>query len=383
MKRGEGMKITGIEISHYLLPLDPPFKAAWDPQPRKKFATTIVAVHTDEGLTGIGSGDLMTGFAGHEHLFIGQDPFAIERHWQVIDNIDFHYGRCWPLDLALWDLIGKATGQPVYKLLGARNSKILAYASTGEIVEPEVRAERAQMLVEQGFKAMKIRFHHDDPRKDIKVVEAVRKAVGDKLHIMVDANQGWKMPWDVQPCWDLKLALQVAKELEQLNVFWLEEPLPHHDFRGLAKLRELVEIRIAGGEMNRKWHDFREMSVLGALDVYQPDVALAGGITQVKKVADMVQANGAWFSPHTWSNGIGLLANLHLAAAVSHCPYLEYPYDPPAWTPERRDFVQAVKVEVDKDGYLVIPDKPGLGIELDLAALERFKYDRVYVGESS
>ncbi|XID93468.1 mandelate racemase/muconate lactonizing enzyme family protein [Paenibacillaceae bacterium WGS1546] len=378
------MKITAIEIKHYLLPLDPPFKAAWDPNPRKKFASTVVQVHTDEGFTGIGSGDLMTGFAGHEHLFIGQDPFAIERHSQVIDNIDFHYGRCWPLDLALWDLMGKAAGQPVYKLLGARNDRIVAYASTGEMVTPETRAERAQALLEQGFKAMKIRFHHKDARDDIKVVEAVRKAVGDKLEIMVDANQGWKMPWDTEPTWDLKKAYQVAKELERLGVFWLEEPLPSHDFRGLAQLRQMVGgIRIAGGEMNRRMHDFLEMNFLGSLDVYQPDVALTGGITQARKIADMVQANGAWFSPHTWTNGIGVMANLHLAAAISHCPYLELPYDPPAWTPERRDFIQRNKLNIDADGYLHLPQEPGLGVGLDLEAVERYAYDKVYVGEST
>ena len=105
------MKITAIEIKHYVLPLNPAFKAAWDPSPRKKFAATIVRVYTDEGITGIGSGDAMLGFAGHEHLYIGHDPFDIERHWQVLDNIDFHYGRCWPLDIALWDIMGKASGQ--------------------------------------------------------------------------------------------------------------------------------------------------------------------------------------------------------------------------------------------------------------------------------
>jgi len=375
------MKITAIEIRHYLLPLDPPFRAAWDPNPRRKFAATVVTVHTDEGLTGVGSGDLMVGFAGHEHLFVGQDPFAIERHWQVLDNIDFHYGRCWPLDLALWDLMGKASGQPVYKLLGGRSNRILAYASTGELVSREERAERALMLVEQGFKAMKIRFHHANVRDDLKVVEAVRKAVGDRLDIMVDANQGWKMPWDTEPAWDLKTAVQVARELERLGVYWLEEPLPAHDFRGYARLREMVDIRIAGGEMNRRLHDFREMNLLGSLDVYQPDVALSGGITGVRKIADEVQANGAWFPPHTWTNGIGLMANLHLAAAVSRCPYLEFPFDPPAWSPERRDFILQKPLTVDEDGFLTIPDTPGLGVELDPEALKRYEYGAAYVGE--
>jgi L-alanine-DL-glutamate epimerase-like enolase superfamily enzyme len=373
------MKITAIEIKHYRLPLDPPFKAAWDPVVRKDFSTTIVQVKTDEGITGVGSGDMMLGLHGHEHLFIGRDPFDIERHWQVLDNIDFHYGRCWPMDIALWDLMGKVKGQPVAKLLGARTLKVLAYASTAEMISPAERAERTRHMAEQGFKAMKIRFHHDDPRKDISIVEAVRKAVGGRLEIMVDANQGWKMPWDTNPCWDLEQAYQVAKQLEALGVYWLEEPLPHHDFRGLANLRSKVGIRIAGGEMNRRWHDFREMSRLGSLDVFQPDAVLAGGITMVKKIAERVQSEGAWFSPHTWTNGIGLYANLHLACAVSQCPYLELPYDPPAWTNERRDYMvrSEDRLMIDNQGYLHVPERPGLGFELDEEVLSRCEVNHI------
>ncbi|MDV2583163.1 mandelate racemase/muconate lactonizing enzyme family protein [Alkalibacillus haloalkaliphilus] len=367
------MRITSIETKHYRKPLNPAFKAAWDPKPREEFLSTIVKVHTDQGITGIGSGDLMKGFEGHEHLFIGQDPFAIERHNQILDNIDFHYGRCWPLDLALWDLIGKATGQPVYKLLGAKSDKIKAYASTGEIVSPRERAKRTQKLIAEGFEAMKIRFHHEDVRDDIKVIEEIRKQVGNNIEIMVDANQGWKMPWDTERTWDLKMALQVARELEDLNVFWLEEPLPAYEFKGMAKLRELTSIRIAGGEMNRRWHDFREMTDYGSLDVYQPDVALAGGITQVKKIGELVQGSGHIFSPHTWSNGIGLLANLHLSVAISDCPYIEFPYDPPSWTNERRDFVLKETVKPNDHGELIMSEKPGLGLELDDEALTKYE----------
>ncbi|MCD7036045.1 mandelate racemase/muconate lactonizing enzyme family protein [Metabacillus sp. GX 13764] len=377
------MKITGIEIKQYLLPLDPPFKAAWDPAPRKQFASTLVYVHTDEGITGVGSGDLMTGFEGHEHLFIGQDPFDVERHAKVLDNIDFHYGRPWPLDLALWDIIGKASGQPVYKLLGAKQDKVLAYASTGELVTKEERAERALGLAEKGFKAMKIRFHHSNPKDDIAVVEEVRKAIGDKMEIMVDANQGWKMPWDTERTWDLKTAANVAKELEQYNVFWLEEPLPHDDAKNMARLRQMTKVRIAGGEMNRRFHEFRDLSNKGALDVYQPDVALCGGITYGKKIADYVQANGSVYSPHTWTNGIGVIANLHIVLGVSNSPFIEFPYDPPAWSIERRDYVQTPEtmLNIDSEGYLRASGKPGLGFDLDEEALKKYEINYFYVGE--
>ena len=187
------MKITGIEIKQYAKPFGPAIPGIMDPNPRVKFASTIVYVYTDEGITGIGSGDLMTGFAGHEKFFIGKDPFEMENHNKIIDNIDFHYGRCWPLDIALWDIIGKKCGQPIYKLLGGKQDKIKAYCSCGARIPAEERAEKAREYVEMGFKAMKIRFHHEDVREDIKVVEAVRGAIGDKMEIMVDGNQAWKM----------------------------------------------------------------------------------------------------------------------------------------------------------------------------------------------
>ncbi len=367
------MKITSIEVKHYLLPLAPPFKPAWDPAARTQFTATLVFVHTNEGLTGIGSGDLMLGFKGHEHLFIGQDPFAMARHSQVLANLDFHYGRCWPLDLALWDLLGKAAGQPVYKLLGGGSDRIPAYASTAEIVSPQERVERTHALVEKGFKAMKIRFHHPEPDKDIQVVEAVRRSIGDDLVLMVDANQGWRMPWDVGATWDFKTALRVSRQLEEFGVYWLEEPLDCTDVTGMAQLRRQSRVRIAGGEMNRTDAEFRELIRQGALDIYQPDAALCGGITRVKRIAELAQANGACFSPHTWTNGIGLLANLHLACGIGLTPYIEFPYDPPVWTGERRDFILANPVRIDPDGYLVILPTPGLGIELDAQALKRYE----------
>src|SRR5258708_31771300 len=156
------MKINETAITQHHLRFTPPFHASWDTQPRTQFTATIVRVHTDEGHVGIASGDLMVGFAGHEHLFVGQDPLAIERHYRVLANINFHYGRCWPLDLALWDLAGKILGQPCWKLLGGLTDRVRAYASSGTLRKPEQLVEVAQQFIRQGFPAMKIRFHPRD-----------------------------------------------------------------------------------------------------------------------------------------------------------------------------------------------------------------------------
>ncbi len=358
------VKITGIEITHHRLPLDPPFNASWDTQPRRAFEATIVRVHTDAGLTGIASGDTMLGFAGHEHLFVGQDALAIERHWRVLNNIQFHWGRPWPLDLALWDLAGKITGQPVWKLLGGLSGKVKAYASSGTLRTPEALADAAERYLAQGFPALKIRFHRGDWRKDVQALEAVRARLGHKLDLMVDCNQGWRMSWDAYPSWTLKDAVQVARELERLGVYWMEEPLHRGDREGMRRLRDKVDVRIAGGEMTRELYEFRDLITEGALDVLQPDAALVGGITGLRRICTMAQEHNLVFTPHTWTNGIGVLANAHLTAGVADAPFLEFPYDPPEWDLERRDFAMREPLRVDHEGTIVLSDRAGLGVEL-------------------
>jgi len=241
------MKISSIEIHHYRLPLDPPFNASWDPRPRTSHTSTIVRVRAGD-YEGVGSGDAMLGFAGHEYLFLGCDPFDIERHVRLLDSLQFNYGRMWPLEVALWDLMGKITGQPLWKLLGGRSQSVRVYASTGERMPDPQRAETAKNLRAAGFPALKLRFHAADPRDDIAMAQAVRDAIGPEMHILVDANQAWRMPWDASPSWDFKTALWVADALAELGGYWLEEPLDRHDYTGLAALRQRARLRIAGGE---------------------------------------------------------------------------------------------------------------------------------------
>jgi L-alanine-DL-glutamate epimerase-like enolase superfamily enzyme len=364
-------KIASIEITHHRLPLDPPFKPSWDTRPRHHFDATIVRVRSDDGLEGVGSGDLMLGLSGYEDLFVGQDPLALERHYAILANFSFNYGRCWPLDVALWDLAGKIAGLPCWKLLGGFTDRVRAYASSGTLRAPAAMAETAQRFLAEGFPAMKVRFHRGDWREDIRALEAVRAAVGARLELMVDCNQGWRMAWDAETPWSLKDAVAVARELERLGVYWMEEPLHRGDHAGMAALRQMIDLRIAGGEMTRELYEFRMLIEKGCLDVLQPDVVLVGGITGLRRVAAMAAEHNLVFTPHTWGNGIGLVANLHLTCGVAGAPFLEFPHDPPEWTVERRDFPLAEPVRADKQGWLVLSDRPGLGVTLDEAVLRR------------
>jgi L-alanine-DL-glutamate epimerase-like enolase superfamily enzyme len=283
----------------------------------------------------------------------------------VLSNIDFHAGRPWPLDVALWDLAGQVQGRPVWDLLGARSRRVRAYASSGVHRPVAAMVDVARRVQAAGFPALKVRFGRPDPAEDLAVVRAIRDAVSDGLELMVDCNQAWRMPWDTAPPWTLDRATEVAEALAAESVYWMEEPLHRGDYAGYAELRRRVGIRIAGGEMTREPYELRELLARDCLDVFQPDCVCTGGITGLAALAADVDAAGRVFTPHTWGNGIGLLANLHLTAGTVDAPFIEYPFDPPEWTPARRDYPLVRPIEADDDGWLVLSDAPGLGIELD------------------
>ncbi len=361
-----GHKIAAVAISHHRLPLAPPFNAAWDTQPRLHFDATIVRVTTDSGLVGVGSGDRMLGFEGHENLFVGQDPLALERHYRVLSNIDFHYGRCWPLDLALWDLAGKILGQPCWKLLGGLSRRVRAYASAGTLRDPKEQADAAERFLAHGFPAVKLRFHRGDWRDDVKALEAVRARVGDRLELLVDCNQGWRLPWDTEAAWCFKDALAVARELERLKVYWMEEPLHRADHTGMRALREATDVRVAAGEMTRQLHELRDLITGSSVSTCcSPMPPSSAALPDCKRIAVMAQEHHLVFTPHTWTNGMGVTANAHLVAGLADAPFLEFPFDPPEWSLQRRDFVLAEPLTADAQGWINLSDAPGMGYAPD------------------
>ena len=223
------------------------------------------------------------------------------------------------------------------------------------------------------MRALKLRFHHADWREDVEVVRHVRTVVGDDMQLMVDANQGWRMPGDRENRWDVPTAARCARELEEVGAYWLEEPLRCDDVEGYRALRRLTGIRIAAGEMVRGAHEARDLVLRGGVDVLQPDVVLSGGISGCRRLAALADLCGRMFTPHTWSNGYGLVCNLHLTLGVSTCPYVEVPFDPPAWSSERRDWLLPAPVEIAADGTIAPPPGAGFGVTPDLDALEQWR----------
>ena len=355
------MKITRIRFERASLELDPPFNANWDPVPRKQFDSTLTIVETDGGVTGYASGDTMDGFSGYQGLFVGKELFNIHEHVRTLETISFHSGRYWPIEAAIWDAMGKALGVSVATLFGGATTAVSAYASTGAVMSPTSRAESAKLIRDRGFKAMKIRVPQTDLQLGIATLAAIRDAVGNDLELMVDLNQAWRMPGDTRRSLDLVDVMRFVDACADYGVYWVEEPLPMEDIEGLKRLRGRG-VRIAGGEMLRTLPEILNLLEADALDVYQPDVVLSVGLEQTRIIAGIARAKNRVFTPHTWSNGYGLMANLQVTAGLGGAPFIEFPYDPPTWNEERRDYLLESPITVDSQGLLHVPAGPGLGV---------------------
>jgi L-alanine-DL-glutamate epimerase-like enolase superfamily enzyme len=374
------VKIDRIELFHVAIPLPESFYPAWIPgYPQTQNRFSLMRATTDDGVEGWAAGvafdkerEGLGGLLGP--YLIGLDPTDIATGRQRIREASYLGWRNYWLEAAFWDILGKVEGKPVWELLGGEEAgRVPVYASTGEIHPPSQRAVEAQALKERGFGTIKLRVHSFDPAEDFAQVQAVRKSLGDEVRIGVDANQGWRVALiDDAPTWTLDRAIDFARACADLGVSWIEEPLDMYAFDEMAELRRRSAVAIAGGELNGGWHEFKVMLEKGSLDIYQPDATMGGGISDAKRVMDACRSEGLHFAPHTWSNGIGLLVNLHVYAAGDRTHPLEYPYEPPGWTPEARDGILAEPILVDAHGTIPVPDGPGFGIEIDQDKLKRF-----------
>lgn len=373
------MKIEKIRVYAVGIPLSEPFYPVWIPgYPQMHNNFYLVELTTDTGIKGYsaatrfaneakGAIEMLGGF------LLGRDPLSIEEILSIFRSAAYIGIRLYWIEPALWDIKGKDLGLSLFKMFGGSEEKIKAYASTGELHKPEVRAEEVIALRAQGFKAVKLRVHSENIKDDLKIVKKVKEAVGDTIEIMVDANQAWRIEvFGKVKKWSLDDALYFVDALSSLGIKWLEEPLDMHDFEGLSSLRKKSKIPLAGGEMNFGLPEFEEFINHQSLDILQPDATLSGGMTLSKEVISLVEKNNLKFSPHTWTNGIGLLINLSLLGAYSQDKILEYPLEPPGWTPQVRDGILKKPILVDREGYVSVPTEPGIGVDIDEERLKKF-----------
>ncbi|NLA05411.1 MAG: mandelate racemase/muconate lactonizing enzyme family protein [Firmicutes bacterium] len=372
------MKVERIELYHISIPLPEDFYPSWIPgYPQRFNRSTLIKITTDDGLVGYSAGMAMEeereglGTLLGQYL-IGQDVEKMEEVRHLLREASYLGWRNSWIEAAFWDLLGKKENKPLYKLLGGKEGRLQAYCSTGEVHEPARRAEEVLAAREMGFKVVKLRVHDHDPQKDIEQIRVVREAVGDSMILGVDANQGWPVTIiEKPPIWDLERALEFARACEEYDMAWLEEPLDMYAFDEMAALRRQTKTAIAGGELTPGWHEHKILFEKESLDIYQPDSTFSGVDTAVKVMQEAL-GRGLEFSPHTWTNGIGLAINLQVAAACPKKKAVEFPYEPPAWIPQYRDGIMTEHFNIDKEGYITLPDKPGLGFEIDEKALSRY-----------
>lgn len=376
------MKITKIEIVRNKRPIElpEPWRPAWwepDADPVKGLDFSFYKVYTDEGIVGIGPTTSPGLDRFVKKLLIGFDPFYVERFWEIaMKGRELSLGRqsYGGLEIALWDIIGKVLRKPVYKMMGAYRDKIMAYVATSQLRSPEEHVKQALKFLDLGIKAIKLRMHRANLEDDIRVVRAVRDAVGDEMIIMVDANQNnLSINYEF---WSFNMAVKVARELEKLNVYWLEEPLPKFDLRSLARLSDMVDIYIAGGEHATCIYELRDALLIGAYDVIQPDVILGNiGITGIRKLAIIADGFGKYIVPHVCgggNNGLYLAATLQALGTIKNAPFIEYTLDLPSLVPEYLHAILKEPITIDKDGYVKIPEEPGIGIELNEEFISKY-----------
>lgn len=347
----------------------------------------IIKVHTDEGIVGIGEVDsapeavaaLVKRASSHaiagslRDQLIGEDPRDVERLWWKMYRALIYVGRrgialhaLSGVDIALWDIAGKAAGKPAHELLGgARRSLVRVYASRlmPETVE-EVRAAVVE-LCEQGFTAVKLGWGPlgRDARHDVQLAAAAKAAAGD-AEILIDAGYGYRG--------DLQTAISVAREFEQIGIYWLEEPFEPDEYEHYAALADAVDLRIAGGEQETTVWGFRELIERGRVDVVQPDVIRCGGVTEWLRIAHLAHERGLEIVPHAWKSGIVKAASLQCVAVIPEATFQEYCV---AETPINQTLTRE-QFPLQADGVVQIPTSPGVGVTLDEDVVERYRIDK-------
>ncbi|MGD8475709.1 MAG: mandelate racemase/muconate lactonizing enzyme family protein [Burkholderiales bacterium] len=371
------MKITDIQTMQLDGPaLKRPMKPAWAPGSTwQRWGGTIVKVYTDEGIVGIGSpgytvSPLIDSWIKPQ--LIGKDPFALEQHARIFENA----GAAWGVEMALWDIIGKACGQPVYKLWGGYRDRVPAYASFIEVGSPQARSDDIMAVKEAGWNAAKLRIHDWTIHEDIAQIEAARLAGSMDFTLLVDANQaqqpGTQQP-EQGPVWHYERALQTARELQRLGVYWLEEPLGRYDFDNLTRLADSVDILIAGGENNVGLHEYRWLIDRDCYDVLQPEAMVGETLSQIRKACAYAQMHHKLCAPHHGGGGLGFVAHLHLCASLPNCPFVEVFHDPIGFSSDVFQWYLTEPIRLDpSDGCMALPQKPGLGVELDEEKIRRY-----------
>ena len=377
------MRVTKVACHVVQAKVDRPFTSARGMLYAAR-TSCLVEIETDAGITGWGEcyGPAMIAKAAVEYLaprVVGRDPFDATVIWEDLYNRIKDYGLSGMtiaaisgIDIALHDLMGKEVGKPAHKLLGgAFRDRVPAYATGLYFIDPEhlvdEAVDEAAHYVAEGFRAIKMKIGLGDLVADVARIKAVRDAIGPDVKLAVDANH----------CFTVPQAIRLGRALEALDILWFEEPIAPEDLSGYAEVTRALDIAVAGGENEFTRWGFRNIVERKAMDIVQPDVCAAGGLSECLRIATLCTTHGVECVPHAWGSAIGLAATLHFLAAL--------PDQPPAWRPfppmlefeqtpnPLRDTLAVVPIGLELGGTVAIPQAPGLGIDIDRAVLQQYR----------
>ena len=359
-----------------------------------KASETVVRVHTDEGISGIGQAEspslvidaIIRCDGGLEEIVRGEDPLHVERLWQKMYAATGLFGRrgvtiaaIGAVETALWDIAGKALGKPVCELIWQANCTVTESSAIKEKVRPYATVyppgddvdeivERFTLARERGLRAMKLEewpggFAHVSPQRDAEVVRAARETIGEDRDLMIDVQNRWS---------EVGQALDSIRAIAEFRPFFIEAPLPADNLAGLARLADTVETRIAVGDWGFSTRfEFEEIMEKGRVDVVQPSSVRSGGIREITRIAEAAYRRGLICVPHAWCHMVGVAAEIHLAAVLPNMPYFELPIAFPD-SPIISELLLPT-IEVDADGLIEVPQRPGLGFELNEEVVQQFR----------
>jgi L-alanine-DL-glutamate epimerase-like enolase superfamily enzyme len=392
------VQITDVTTIKLRFPMSVPMADAIHYMPERP--TLLVQVHTDEGLVGLGEAAAYGGFLDSTEALIlgelrrtilGQDPFRVEKLWQMMATRAQQRGRRGMLmmaisgvDIALWDLIGQATRTPLYRLLGGYRESLPVYASAGFYARDKDAAELAEEVAgyaERGFGCVKIKVGRQPDallnplrempaadyatvsfEEDVARVRAARQALGPNVKLAIDANNAWTP----------SLALKFMRAVADQDIYWLEEPVATEDLDGSALVAHQLTTPVSGYETETGLPGFRNLIAHRAVDIVQPDVIWSGGISECRKIAALAQAYDLPVIPHVFSSAVATIANMHFIASLANGSWLEWDQNPNALRTELLEDLPAVEA----NGQVRLPDRPGLGVTLNQATVDKYRIER-------
>jgi|TARA_B110000495_G_scaffold202863_1_gene224310 D-galactarolactone cycloisomerase len=359
------LRLSKLKLIEHLGEVEP----AWSPGTKVKSnigGGSFVEIELDNGEIGIGPSCDENILNDAKNYLIGKSPIDVISHFKflIYKTKNIPYNGLAGIDIALWDLKGKIEKKSISEILGRKKDFLIPYASFVILSDPEERAHMSSSLDKEGWKAIKVRLHHENENLDIATIEEIVGNTSSNLKILVDANQAQSSyPWQPGVIWDFDRAKRMNNIMNELGCYWLEEPRPRFNYDELSELVAMKKTKIAGGENNTVVSDFHQMVEKNSYNILQPESMVLGGITPLIEIGQLSLKYNKEIVPHHGGGDIGVVAHMHLLSTWENAPFCEILHDPPLSSYKNKFYIFNESLEV-KDGIINVPKKPGLGVSI-------------------